>query len=486
MTSKDKMSDRSASKIVLPRFTLTEVCHEDDPDAIQRTIHLTGNHEPASYACRPVTRAVAYSQTGPTYSYNLMPIILDGTGAPWPEANLYVISRLENALAPSMLTYHGIADDLAAFRRFLEDDDIDYSTFPRRRLLRPTYRYRGFLQQKIMAGEMAPTTARRRISAVIGFYRWLVTEGLLVPENPLWEEHDVYIQLVDDHGFKRTKAVTTTDIRVGVPTQNDPYASTIEDGGQLRPLSIEEQQKILEALQELGNTEMTLIHLLALFTGARIQTVLTLRVGHVQAKLSAGAQECRLPVGPGTMIDTKQSKRMVLHIPRWLYEKLRIYAASDRAIARRMKAGSDSKDQYLFLSSRGAAMYTAKTAQQQFNEQATLRHEKHGQAVRQYIREFITPKVQNKVGADFHYRFHDLRASFGMNMTDHQLNLVRDGKVTLHQVREFVKTRMGHESSATTDIYLQFRQHAAMVKNVQQGYEAHLQHLIDTAMGMES
>ena len=72
-----------------------------------------------------------------------------------------------------------------------------------------------------------------------------------------------------------------------------------------------------------------------------------------------------------------------------------------------------------------------------------------------------------------------------MNLTDHQLAIARSGKVTLHQVREFVKARMGHESSATTDLYLQFRQHAAMVERVQQGYDQHLQHLINTAMDGE-
>lgn len=477
----DEQSRSSASKIVLPRFTLTEVCTADAPGAMERTLQPT-TASSASYFYRPVVRPVAYSQTGPTYSYNLMPVVLDGAGAPWPEANLYLISRIEGVLAPSMATYHGIADDLAAFCRFLEEDGVDYRVFPRRRLLRPTYRYRAYLQQKIMARELAATTARRRISSIIGFYRWLSMEGVIVPDNPLWEEHDVYIQLTDDIGFRRSKVVTATDIGVKIPVQNDPYSGTVEDGGKLRPLPLEEQQLLLEALLELGNTEMTLIHMLALFTGARIQTALTLHVGHVQSKLASNVTEFRLPVGPGTSIDTKNGKRMVLHLPAWLYEKLRIYAMSTRAIQRRRRAGSDTADQYLFLSSRGVPMYSSKVDQATFNDASTLRHEKHGQAVRQYIREFIIPAVSKRLGRSFHYRFHDLRASFGMNLTDHQLSLARSGQVTLHQVREFVKTRMGHESSATTDLYLQFRQHVAMVERVQQGYEEHLQQLIDTAM----
>lgn len=473
-----------ASKIVLPRFTLTEVCASDESGAMERVIKPTGA-ESTGYFFRPSARPVAYSQTGPTYSYNLMPVVLDGAGAPWTDANLYLLARIESVLTPSMTTYHGIADDLAAFYRFLEEEGVDYKAFPRRRLLRPTYRYRAYLQQRIMAGEIAPTTARRRISCVIGFYRWLSAENLFFPDNPPWEEHDVYIQLTDDAGFRRSKVVMATDISVRIPTQNDPYAGTIEDGGKLRPLPVHEQQHLLDALLDLGNTEMTLIHMLALFTGARIQTVLTLRVGHVQSELPASVNEFRLPVGPGTSIDTKNGKRIVLHIPAWLYEKLRIYAASPRATKRRIRAGHDTSDQYLFLSSRGVPMYSSKLDQIRFDDASTLRHEKRGQAVRQYIREFVIPAVSRRLGRSFHYRFHDLRASFGMNLTDHQLAIAQSGKVNLHQVREFVKARMGHESSATTDLYLQFRQHAAMVERVQQGYDQHLQHLIDTAMASE-
>lgn len=480
----DEMPKSLASKIVLPRFTLTEVCASDEPGAMERIINPTGA-ESTGYFFRPSAGSIVYSLTAPTYSYNLMPVVLDGDGAPWIDANLYLLARIEGVLMPSMTTYHGIADDLAAFYRFLEEDGVDYKAFPRRRLLRPTYRYRAYLQQRIMAGEIAPTTARRRMASVIGFYRWLSAENVFVPDNPPWEEHDVYIQLTDKVGFRRSKVVVTTDVSVRVPVQNDPYTGAIEDGGKLRPLPIHEQQHLLDALLDLGNTEMTLIHMLALFTGARIQTALTLRVRQFQSELPPGIKEFRLPVGPGTSIDTKNGKRMVLHIPAWLYEKLRIYAASPRATKRRIRAGNDTSDQYLFLSSRGAPMYSSKADQSRFNDASTLRHEKHGQAVRQYIREFVIPAVCRRLGRSFHYRFHDLRASFGMNLTDHQLTIARSGKVTLHQAREFVKVRMGHESSATTDLYLQFRQHAAMVERVQQGYDQHLQHLINTAIDGE-
>lgn len=480
------MSESVSRKVVLPAFTLTEICKESDPGAVTRKILLTSVTDPHTYYYRPIHRPVVFGKRSESYNYNLMPVVVDGSGALWRETNLYILSRLEGAASPSMATYSGIADDLAAFKRFLEEEEIDFTDFPKRKLFRPTYRYRGDLLQRIRAGEMAPTTARRRMAAVIGFYRWLISEGFLRPEHPPWNEGDVYFQFTDSKGFSITKQVKTTDIAVRVAKQNDPYAGTIDDGGKLRPLTPEEQEWLLDALLELGNTEMTLIHLVALFTGARIQTVLTFRVRHVHLELPDDVTEVRLPVGSRTTIDTKNDKQMTLFIPRWLFEKLRVYSHSDRARKHRKKAGDDSEDQYLFLSNRGVPLYKSKADRQEFDESHSLRHEKDGQTVRQFITDRVIPLIRKKTGTKFHYRFHDMRASYGMNLTDQQLTLIREsgGKVTLHQVREFVKTRMGHESAATTDRYLNYRSNQKFIAKVQSEYESHLKSLADKAKGV--
>jgi hypothetical protein len=47
------MTQRPASKIVLPQFTLTEVCAPDDEGASLRQLASTGSTEPLQYAHRP-------------------------------------------------------------------------------------------------------------------------------------------------------------------------------------------------------------------------------------------------------------------------------------------------------------------------------------------------------------------------------------------------------------------------------------------------
>jgi hypothetical protein len=69
-----------------------------------------------------------------------------------------------------------------------------------------------------------------------------------------------------------------------------------------------------------------------------------------------------------------------------------------------------------------------------------------------------------------------------MNLTDVQLGLVAKGEVTLHEAREFVKTRMCHESSATTDRYLQYRNNLKLVRSVGAAYDNHLRYLAERAL----
>jgi len=479
-----------ARKLVLPVFEVTEIAKAGDAEAIAVCVPPSDITPGANYHIRPVLVA----ETGDRrdgkprwarHQFNLFPIVLGGDGVPWAEANIYVLARLEGTVQPSMATFAAIAEDLAAYRRFLDETGVDWLEFPKHKLDRPTYRYYGHLKYAAGAGEIAAGTAKRRMSAVIGFYRWLRSEEVLAPANTPWKESDRFIEFKDTRGFSAQKKVITTDISINIPKQIDPYDGRINDGGKLRPLPMEEQVWLAEALEAAGNPEMTLAHLMPWLTGARIQTVLTFRVRHALLNVDdMQGPELRFPIGPGTGIDTKNDKQMVLHIPVWFYQQLQTYACSNRARKRREKAaGNDTEDQYLFLSVRGEPLYRSKEDARTFDAANQLHHAKVGQGVRQFITERIIPYVRAKHGVpQFHYQYHDMRATFGMNLTDHWLQLVDKKEATLHQVREFVKTRMGHASAATTDLYLQYRQNLKFVRQVGEDYEGHLRELTEHAI----
>lgn len=477
----------SAKKIILPCIEITKVSTAKTPEAVAVILPPLLDDAAQVYFISPRHKGrTGMRRDGlPVWEkqrYNHFPVVLDSTGAPWAEAMVYLLAKLEGATDPSMSTYHSLASGLAAFRMFLDETGIDWLKFPAFKLARPTYRFNGYLTKLVRGKEIAGNTARRQMGTVIGFYRWLVKEKVFVPENPLWVESDRYIKFEDSHGRTGTKPVVTTDVTIHVPKNEDPYGGYIDDGGKLRPLPYKEQEWLIDALMHRGNTEMSLIHLLGMLTGGRIQSILTFKVSHTKQPLSnAVFGEIRVPIGLGTDIDTKKNKKMTLYIPVWLYEKLQIYSNSDRAKKRRAKAkGGDTDDQYLFLSVRGAPLYEDKDDALEYDEEANTRYTRKGQGVRQFITERVLPYIRKKFGPeakDFKYRFHDTRATAGMNWTDHQLSLVEQGKTTLSEAREFVKTRMGHKSANTTDLYLQYRKNLALVRSLGQEYDCHLKRI---------
>lgn len=476
-----------ARKRTIPIYVVTELCESHDTGAVEIVLP-----DGRSYLARPkkVAGDSVRVDGKPSWVPSVIhryPIVLRGDGSPWDEANLYLFRKIEQAADPDMSTYSGIAEDLTAYCRFLEDvpegePSIDWMKFPSHQNAKPTFRYRGYLTHKIWAGELARTTAQRRMGCVVRFYRWLIEAKLLCPDNPPWRDEEKLISVDADHGQKKIVKVTTTDLRIRIPKQNDPYDGTIEDGGKLRPLPPEEQDWVMEALEALGNTEMMLIHAFALLTGARIQTVLTVKVRNVLKPVGRAPTEV-WNVGPGSGIDTKTNKQLRIHMPAWFYSSLQTYGLSDRARKRRLLAvGGDHEDQYLFLSHRNAPLYLSK-ADKSYATTKEVRHRIAGQGVRQYMTEFVLPYIHSKFDKDFHYRFHDLRASFGMNLVDHFAPMLEAGDVTYTDVLNFVSTKLGHDSLGVTERYFKFGNRRKIIRRVQDEWEAHIKQMVQRGMG---
>jgi hypothetical protein len=385
---------------------------------------------------------------------------------------------MESKSSPNMLTFASIADDLVAFRRYLDDEGIDWLVFPANKRQRPTYRYSASIKLAVQAGELSPGVAKRRMGAVVRFYRWLMTEVGFRPANAPWVESDRFIEFKDQKGFSGVIEVKTTDLSISGRRAEDPWDDRIQDGGRLRPLPPSEQSVLLESLAGLGNTEMTLVHLFALLTGARIQTVLTVRAKHVMRKPDGfHGDDIRLACGPGTGIDTKGGVRGVLHLPRSFYERLYVYVHSNRARKRRQLAdGGDHPDQPLFLSHRGAPLYEDRASRGPLSTgPQERRHVKTGQAVRQFIRDELLPMMRVQFGNPrYEFSFHDLRATYGLNMVDTMTANEMKYTRALDQLRQL----MWHARLSTTEGYLSYRENRKLFEAVQDGWGAHLSTLV--------
>lgn len=476
-------------KVLLPVFQLTEVCDASDLRAVKRVIKAAKERQAETYYYR---QAVGNDGQA-TGNYNMFPVVLQRDGRPWLLASYYLLDKLEGQTNPNMKTYWSLADDLGAFREWLDrsanPEELLFS-FPQVKQQRCTYRYSGFLKIQIGNSEIGPTTAKHRMSTVVAFYRWLIEEQLFEPENTPWIDRVSRLSFAGRHGALITKSVVSTDVGIKVAKSEDALEDTIQDGGKLRPLSKQEQEWLMEALNSIGNGEMYLILLFMLATGARIQTACTLRLRHFTTPrpvffgaLSGGGSVYKLRCGPGTGIDTKGDKSGVLQIPEPLYLALRTYAQSARAQRRRAVAGNDSGDQYLFLTAQGNSYYTAKAEALEFNPNLTSRNSHEGGTIRKFLKQQVIPYIQRNHHSRFAMRLHDLRASFGMNHTDIQMALVDAKETTLSSARNTVRQLMWHERTTTTDLYLDYRERLKRVYAAINGYGEQIQ--VWTSLAME-
>ena len=220
---------------------------------------------------------------------------------------------------------------------------------------------------------------------------------------------------------------------------------------------------------------------LALFTGARLQTICTLRINCLFNRESDSHGFIRLPVGAGTGIDTKFQKPMTLLIPNWLVQDLKIYINSEQARLRRQKSNDgDSDENYVFLTKLGTPFYTSKAEQQELTEQIKASDSfgarlklYEGEAVRSYLKVVLLPEIR-LIDPQFQsFKFHDLRASFGMNLLESQLQHLPEGHSAMTAV-EYVQARMGHRNISTTLQYLNYKSRLQWRSKIQHEYESSL------------
>lgn len=139
------------------------------------TVELVGSH-----VCSAAAKGRDYYHPAQDVAHDVFyhyPMIVDPDGSLWAEANRYLLSRLNGFVPAKRRTLESIAGDLAHFRQWLLEEEIDFLTVSARPRARPTYRYCTYLHDEIRQGKLKARTAKRRMSSMQNFYRWLETEG---------------------------------------------------------------------------------------------------------------------------------------------------------------------------------------------------------------------------------------------------------------------------------------------------------------------
>jgi hypothetical protein len=472
---------RGPKRVILPKLVLGEVCDPGDDGATERVVSLATG--PFRYFFRPYSALPRALRETRTSSFNHASAVVDAYGAPWHEACAYLTHIINAAGMPAIGLDNALAagSDLAAFLRFLNETNTDFRRFVPFEPARPTYKYHAYLQDLVERKVIEPSVGSRRMLTVIGMYDWLIETRLLLPEYPPWEEKTISVGFESRTGSFMLKHRRSTDLRIKAVRSTSPYDDHIADGGKLRPLPEWEQEVLLETLGHCDNVEGRLLHILMLDTCARTQTAFTLRARHFMEPIDDDVPEVGIPAGPGTSVDTKGSRSKTLFVSGWLYRRLCIYANSPHAEVRRRRSKVSQRDPYLFLTNRGTPYYESVEDRSTFDPNKEGAVARQGGGLRQFIHDWMLPRMRQRLGCNYRYRAQDLRATGGMNLTTAQLALVEAKVKTLAQARLHVQGRMWHEDGRTTDRYLGFKHQQEYFHGMQREYESHLETLMQRA-----
>lgn len=380
-----------------------------------------------------------------------VPVILKRDGTLWREASLYLLSRMiDEGKDPQ--TVRSNATHLLDFLRWCEATGCAWSEFPKAQHERPTYLYLRDLRDRTRRGEVSVSTASIRMRVVVSLYRWLVEHGIFVPAFPPFIERLIKINVKDSKGFTSSVIRRSTNLAIPVPKRE---MGVSVDGG-LRPLDSDEQALIMDAAREVASPETRLMMALALHAGFRIETVCDFKVS-VLDKLSNMGARVAVRVGPAVGIKTKGNVNYVAQCRPEILQQLRVYSQSERRQRRALHASGTDVD-LLFLTRDGNPFMRSEAGRAPtgvYNDIARVRN-------------CIRRSVPN-----FSFRFHDLRASYGLNLLADLTSFQRKHRVFESELDLLMIVRdcLGHSSLRTTWSYLNYQKRYAALQSVNSEHE---------------
>lgn len=355
-----------------------------------------------------------------------LPQIFWRNGEGWAEANHWILERAHHARSKPD-TVKSLAKHLHAYACFLEEHDLDWRHFPQRLAERAVVRFRGSLMEQIDRGQLASSTARARISAVIQFYRHANAHGFIASGSKLWNEKMVVIRHHDTVGFKRTIARVTTDL--AIPNRRRPGIH-LEEG--LIPLNELHMTQLLAYASQEESQELHLMLTLGFFTGARLATITSLRIENIEQALPDPFMPgfFLMRVGPGTGVATKFDVEGDLLVPDFLLTKLKEYAYCTQRLKREVRASPKDRST-LFLTTRSRP-YSGSSVSRLMT---SLRRD------------------TTRAGLNFmaRFKFHQTRATYGTWLME-----IAVGVTTVAAAIELVKSAMLHKHESTTFTYIRF------------------------------
>ncbi|QLG95548.1 site-specific integrase [Pseudomonas yamanorum] len=395
-----------------------------------------------------------------SYIYHV-PFLFHKSGIPWHEANDYILHliRAKTSHCSRIDDLRRTAGKLLDYLIFCEGRKLDWLDFTGPRpSFRPTYKYFDYL---INQSGRSNAVINQYTSTVYDFYKYVSNTWHRIDLGRVDTVKDVRFLVKYGEGAKLVSSRKRSQTLRVAPKGRVPLGFVQEDGECLRPLANSELGCLLAIISndKKWAVQERLILLMSLMTGARKQTVLTLRLRHLQAfhpskLLKEGAY--KLHAGPGTGVDTKKDVAQVLYIPKQLAEELLIFSQSSVMKGRRTKLRAKlgafgyeilEEDYYLFLSDQGNCYYMAKNDPRY----SLVKSRQTGQVTDSFKRKLVRGQG-NELPKDF--SFHWLRATYAYQLYQRLQSLIHKKIIKPGEDIEFIQKRMHHRSRKTTENYL--------------------------------
>lgn len=325
-------------------------------------------------------------------------------------------------------TIRSRANDLNHYANWLEKTGLHWLHFPLKKSDRCLYRYRAHLIDNANGTSSVPS---RRIRAVVNFYQYARTKGLIDRQLEMWEDRQLAVSFFDSSGFERTAGVWSTDLRI---TQRKANISTVEGG--LLPLSAEDRDLLLKYLRDNTSELNTVLHAmltLGFFTGARIGSIRTLRIENLRCATHDphDPNVMLVAAGPGTGIETKFGVAGYLRFLKPVHKFILDYSETNiTRLDRQLKATKES--QSLVFLTKGGRPYSPG-------------------AINVAMKMLRDALVRDGLTQFHEFKFHQSRATCGTELARIYMALSDDANAIVH-VRDWLM----HKDEKTTWTYINF------------------------------
>ena len=411
----------------------------------------------------------------------LMPVIIQSNGEVWSIGSIFFTKYLKVNSANDYKTLICIANDLFDYYKFIEccefeDKSLNWLYLPLEEEERVINRYVKHLDDLTTQHVLRESTRSRRINHVIYFYKFCFEHNLFdkntISNGLPFKIIVTIIKRMDSLGFSYKRKIETTNLSRAV-AKKKPTIDSIADGRTLHPIKTNDLNIAKEYLNNHPSRAFQLFFEFALETGARSQTISTIRIHHIKEIIDSQTifnDRVQLLIGGRTTIDSKFSHERSIYIPKSLCHKLLKYTLSEtwRKNAETSYYGVSDKN-YIFLTNRGTPYYTSKSDLTDSDYNNADLGIAVGGTLRSQLNTLLEPIIENYPNFP-KFSIHDLRATFAMDIfADCVLKNFNTTQATL-----LVSTLLGHKSTTVTERYLDSFRDLDLFNSAQQNLEQKL------------